>query len=358
MQRWQSLPMVKKTRKSVPQNSKSNIMWISDVESFDSHGYSKGFHLRIAVKSEMMGYVLTFISCLCCLCVLHDFWKGLIEDSRLVSPGSLGPLSILSSCWDGSAPQKEDWSDMNWKRRIWGKRGINLQRFLQWWLVYILSRSLMDELGFKDGVLALRGWGCWRSAATWLVYFPCIFSDRGRLCETCQMKTDMFGVWILIQALHSDSDINNATPLSIRAEIMECEDLWCSWCLVKENLARPGPGAMQEVLDLWLFWPTTPVRLLCYKVILLVRKSIVALFSICTQAGLERAKFFSSWSEILFEKSGFAGWCELVICKYGPNRLMIGEFKVGKVPRNQTLLHQTEAVWLRWHDDRYGEVAG
>ena len=106
------------------------------------------------------------------------------------------------------------------------------------------------------------------------------------------------------------------------------------------------------------FWPTTPVRLLCYKVILLVRKSIVALFSICTQAGLERAKFFSSWSEILFEKSGFAGWCELVICKYGPNRLMIGEFKVGKVPRNQTLLHQTEAVWLRWHDDRYGEVAG
>ena len=211
----------------------------------------KGFHLLIAVKSEMMGYVLTFISCHCCPCVLHDFWKGLIEDSRLVSPGSLGPLSILSARWDGSVPQKEDC--MNWKRRIWGKRGINLQRFLQWWLVYILSRSLLAEPGFKDGVLALRGWGCWRSAATWLVYFPCIFSDRGRLCETCQMKTDMFGVWILIQALHSGSDINNATPLSIRAEIMECEDLWCSWCLVKENLARPGPGAMQEVLDLGLF---------------------------------------------------------------------------------------------------------
>ena len=270
MQRWQSLPMVKKTRKSVPQNSKSNIMWISDVESFDSHGYSKGFHLRIAVKSEMMGYVLTFISCLCCLCVLHDFWKGLIEDSRLVSPGSLGPLSILSSCWDGSAPQKEDWSDMNWKRRIWGKRGINLQRFLQWWLVYILSRSLMDELGFKDGVLALRGWGCWRSAATWLIdteispgavvgiFCECIFlaffpigegfARHVKWKRTCSE----FGYWYKHSTQAATLTMRHRWA-SVYIEIIECEDLWCSWCLVKENLARPGPGAMQEVLDLWLF---------------------------------------------------------------------------------------------------------
>lgn len=165
----------------------------------------------------------------------------------------------------------------------------------------------MDELGFKDGVLALRGWGCRRSAATWLIdteispgavvgiFCKCIFlaffPDRGRLCETWQMNMDMFGVWILIQALHSGSDIDNATPLSIRAEIMECEDLWCSWCLVKENLARPRPGAMQEVLDLSLL--TNSSETVVLQGDLACEAILVALFIIFTQAGFERAKFFS-----------------------------------------------------------------